>query len=184
MKAKTYAEAEALLKQNLGQLANDAEKAKAYNKLVQLSMEKINHESATISGNAVAQQLGQGKVEPYDTVGYNKAICTALKDAMECDKYDNMPNAKGKIAPKFHKKNQETLWPLRVNLINAGQDAGNAQDTKAASEYFSLYVETATDKLFADRDVAKMPDQYLGQIARFAAIYAFQDSLLQGRSGA
>ena len=68
---------------------------------------------------------------------------------------------------------------MRVNLINAGQDAGNAQDTKAASEYFSLYVETATDKLFADRDVAKMPDQYLGQIARFAAIYAFQDKNME-----
>ena len=178
LKAKTYSEAQTLLQSSLASLDNES-KAKAYNKLVQLSMEKINHESATISGNAVAQQLGQGKVEPYDTVGYNKAICTALKDAMECDKYDNMPNAKGKIAPKFHKKNQETLWPLRVNLINAGQDAGNAQDTKAASEYFSLYVETATDKLFADRDVAKMPDQYLGQIARFAAIYAFQDKNME-----
>ena len=172
LKAKTYSEAQTLLQSSLASLDNES-KAKAYNKLVQLSMEKINHESATISGNAVAQQLGQGKVEPYDTVGYNKAICTALKDAMECDKYDNMPNAKGKIAPKFHKKNQETLWPLRVNLINA------AQDTKAASEYFSLYVETATDKLFADRDVAKMPDQYLGQIARFAAIYAFQDKNME-----
>ena len=32
-RAKTYAEAEALVKQNLGQMANDAEKAKAYNKM-------------------------------------------------------------------------------------------------------------------------------------------------------
>lgn len=38
MKAKSYAEAEALVKQNLGQMANDAEKAKAYNKLVDLAM--------------------------------------------------------------------------------------------------------------------------------------------------
>ena len=106
LKAKTYSEAQTLLQSSLASLDNES-KAKAYNKLVQLSMEKINHESATISGNAVAQQLGQGKVEPYDTVGYNKAICTALKDAMECDKYDNMPNAKGKIAPKFHKKNRK-----------------------------------------------------------------------------
>ena len=197
LKAKTYSEAQTLLQSSLASLDNES-KAKAYNKLVQLSMEKINHESATISGNAVAQQLGQGKVEPYDTVGYNKAICTALKDAMECDKYDNMPNAKGKIAPKFHKKNQETLWPLRVNLINAGQDAGNAQDTKAASEYFSLYVETATDKLFADRKDARpvswsdcpfrshlcFPGQEHGEGKRLLRRGSQRHSLLQGRSGA
>ena len=43
MKAKTYAEAEALVKQNLGQFANDAEKAKAYNKLVDLGMKAVSY---------------------------------------------------------------------------------------------------------------------------------------------
>ena len=38
LKAKDYAEAEALLKSGLSQLANDQEKAKAYNKLVDLSL--------------------------------------------------------------------------------------------------------------------------------------------------
>ena len=33
LKAKTYAEAQELVKANLNQLANDAEKAKAYNKM-------------------------------------------------------------------------------------------------------------------------------------------------------
>ena len=38
LKAKTYAEAQELVKANLNQLANDAEKAKAYNKLVDIAM--------------------------------------------------------------------------------------------------------------------------------------------------
>ena len=42
LKAKTYAEAQDLIKANLDQLANDAEKAKAYNKLVDLAMEKVS----------------------------------------------------------------------------------------------------------------------------------------------
>ena len=54
LKAKTYSEAQTLLQSSLASLDNES-KAKAYNKLVQLSMEKINHESATISGNAVAK---------------------------------------------------------------------------------------------------------------------------------
>lgn len=46
MKAKSYAEAEALVKQNLGQMANDAEKAKAYNKLVDLAMKQFNDQQS------------------------------------------------------------------------------------------------------------------------------------------
>lgn len=178
LKAKTYAEAESLLNSSLSVLDNES-KAKAYNKLVQLSMEKVHHEEATISGNQVAQQLGQGKVEPYDTVGFSKAVYAAVKDAMECDKYDNMPNAKGKISPKFHKNNQATLWPLRVNLINAGQDASNANDMEAAAKYYGLYVASSTAPLFADRDVAKLPDTYVGQVARVASILAFQKKDLE-----
>ena len=174
LKAKTYAEAESLLNSNLSALDNES-KAKAYNKLVQLSMEKVNHEEAIISGNQVAQQLGQGKVEPYDSVGYVKAIYAALKDAMECDKYDKMPNAKGKVAPKFHKKNQTDLWRLRGNILNAGEDARMANDMKAAADYYNMYVQSSIDPLFADRDVAKMPDPYLGQVANLASRLAIMD---------
>lgn len=46
MKAKSYAEAEALVKQNLGQMANDAEKAKAYNKLVDLALKQFNDQQS------------------------------------------------------------------------------------------------------------------------------------------
>ena len=59
LKAKTYAEAQELVKANLNQLANDAEKAKAYNKLVDLSMEKVSKEQATITSNQMAKQFGQ-----------------------------------------------------------------------------------------------------------------------------
>ena len=49
LKAKTYAEAAGLLQSGLSQLANDAEKAAAYNKLVDLAMVKVQHENATIA---------------------------------------------------------------------------------------------------------------------------------------
>ncbi len=73
LKAKTYAEAQELVKANLNQLANDAEKAKAYNKLVDLAMEKVSKEQATITANQMAKQFGQGKETAYDTLGFNKA---------------------------------------------------------------------------------------------------------------
>ena len=175
LKAKTYSEAQSLIQSSLSSLDNE-QKAKAYNKLVQLSLEKVHKEEAVINSNSVAQQLQQGKVEAYDTIGLYDGVYNALKDAMECDQYDAMPNAKGKVSPKFHKSNQEALWPLRVHLINAGQDAAEKNIEGGALKYFGMYVESYSSKLFADRDKAKWPnDMYVGQVARAASATAFQN---------
>lgn len=173
LKSKDYTEAKSLVESNLSSMNNE-QKAKAYNKLVDLSMVKVNKENSILSANQLAAQFGQGKEEPVDKPGLYKAIAQALKDAMECDKYDNMPNEKGKVAPKFHKANQTRLWAQRVQLINAGQDAGEKDDKDGAFGNFSLYVESAMSPLFADFDKTKAPDTYLGEVARVAAVYASQ----------
>jgi hypothetical protein len=175
MSAKTFVEAENLVKSNLSQLANNEEKAKAYNKLVDLAMQKVNKEQTIIEKNMLSQQLKQGEQQQYDTVGYYDALYHAINAAIEADKYDMMPNAKGKIKPKFHKENQNRLYNLRPQLINAGQDAGTKNDQQGALKNFGLYVSSSQANLF--KDVANKPayDQYLGEVARVAAVYAFQD---------
>ena len=173
LKAKTYADAEALLNSNVTSFSSE-QKAKAYNKLVQLSLEKVQKEEGIMSANAVAKQMGQ-KEEPFDTLGMYNSLCAALKDAMECDKFDNEPNGKGKIAPKFHKNNQQNLWPLRLHLLNAGQDAVTAGKQQDAIRYYGMYVQSGSDHLFADRDMSKGADQYLGEVARVTAVLAFQN---------
>lgn len=173
LKSKDYTEASGLLQSNLSTL-NDEQKAKAYNKLVELSMKKVDAEMAVISGNQVKASLGQ-QADPVDNAGLYASLTAALKDAMECDKYDNLPNAKGKVAPKFHKTNSVKLWPLRVNLINAGQDATQKEDGKAALANYGLYVESGVSPLFSDIDKTQQPDTYLGEVARVAAVYAFQE---------
>lgn len=179
LKAKTYSEAESLLKSGISSMDNE-QKAKAYNKLVQLSLEKVKHEEGIISSNQVAEQLKQDKREQYDTIGLYNAVYTAMKDAIECDKYDNMPNAKGKISPKFHKANQEGMWNYRVHLINAGQDASKAEKQDEALKFFGMYVESANAPLFADGANTKSSnDQYLGEVARVASVYAFQAKNLE-----
>lgn len=67
LKAKTYAEAEALVKQNLGQLADDAEKAKAYNKLVDLSMKAFNDQQSIQQTNQIMK-----KNDPVDENAMNE----------------------------------------------------------------------------------------------------------------
>lgn len=179
LKAKTYDECSALVKSSLGSLASNAEKAKAYNKLVDLAMQKVSKEQSTINSNQMATQFKQGKVEPYDTVGFYTACRNALEAGLECDKYDQMPNEKGKVSPKFHKANQDRLYGLRLNLINAGQEAGNKNDKDGALANYGMYVESATAPLFKEVDKTKNPDQYLGEVARVAAVYAFQNGKME-----
>ncbi|MBR4731115.1 MAG: hypothetical protein IK075_12785, partial [Prevotella sp.] len=64
LKAKDYAEAEALLKSGLSQLANDQEKAKAYNKLVDLAYAKYKKEDDIKTTNQMLK-----KNDPVDTEG-------------------------------------------------------------------------------------------------------------------
>ena len=174
LKTKDYAEAKSMLQACESTLSNE-EKAKAYNKLVELSMQKFNKESAIMSENQVMQQMGQKGDKPVDKEGMYAALAKALNDAVECDKYDKLPNAKGKVAPKFHKKNQATLWTFRTQLINAGQDCLQKDDNKGALAYYAAYVESGNSSLFADMDKTKAPDTYLGEVARVASVIAFQE---------
>lgn len=174
LKAKTYSEAASLVKSSVNSLATPAEKAKAYNYLVDLAMKKVAREQATMQANQLVAQLKTGKVQPYDTLGYYKGIYDAIANAIECDKYDNMPDVKGKVKPKFHQANQNKLYALRTELINAGQNYGEGNKQEAFNN-FALYVESAKSNLFKEIAVAKAPDQYLGEVARVAAVYAFQN---------
>ena len=170
MKAKTYAEAEALLKQNLGQLANDAEKDKAYNKLVDLGMKAYNDQQSIMQTNQIMK-----KNDPIDENAMNEGAYNALMNAIECYKYDQLPNAKGKVAPKFG-SNAARVWAARVQLVNAGQTAAQNNKADEVLKYWGAFLDTDSEPLFAGID-AKQKDgekEYIGQVALFAARYAYQ----------
>ena len=170
MKAKTYAEAEALVKQNLGQFANDAEKAKAYNKLVDLGMKDFNDQQSIQQTNQLMK-----KNDPVDENAMNEGAYNALMNAIECYKYDQLPNAKGKVAPKFN-GNATRVWGARQQLVNAGQTAAQNNKADEVLKYWGAFLDTDSEPLFASVD-AKQKEaekEYIGQVALFAARYAYQ----------
>ena len=170
LKAKTYAEAEALLKQNLGQFANDAEKAKAYNKLVDLGMKDFNDQQSIQQTNQLMK-----KNDPVDENVMNEGAYNALMNAIECYKYDQLPNAKGKVAPKFN-GNATRVWGARQQLVNAGQTAAQNNKADEVLKYWGAFLDTDSEPLFASVD-AKQKEaekEYIGQVALFAARYAYQ----------
>jgi len=173
LKAKTYDEAKALVQNNLSNLAGVEEKAKAYNKLVELAGETYDHEIGIVQENMVAEQLGQGKSKPYDTLALYDASYELLENALECDKYDQMPNEKGKVKAKFHQANQLRAANARLQLINAGQRAAQNGNNADVLKYWGRYVDTGSAPLFAD--MPNNQDQYIGQIANYAARFAYQE---------
>ena len=174
LKTKSYAEAEALVKANLGSLANDAEKAKAYNKLVDLALAQFDAQSTIQTENQVAKQMGKEE-KPVDEKLMSEMAYNALIAGLECDKFDQAPNEKGKVSPKFASKNAQRLWfAPRNQLVNAGQEALTAKDNATARKYWTLFVESDAAPMFKEQN-REQQKPFFGQVARFAAIFAYHD---------
>ena len=148
LKAKTYAEAEQLVKSSLDQLASAEEKAKAYNHLTKLALEKFDKENAVQTAN-IAAQVAKTPLTPYDTLGFYEAAYNATVNGLECMKYDSQPNAKGAIKPKF----TETLKPLisntRMQLVTAGNHFAGAGDKDGVLKYWGTFLDSDNNPVFA-----------------------------------
>ena len=175
LKTKNYDEAAQLVKQNLDQMADAAEKAKAYNYLVDLAMKKVTKETSIVLENQVGMQMGRAanEIVPYDTLGLVDALCDAIYNAIECNKYDQQPNAKGKVAPKFAEKNAQRIWSNRNYLVNTGQEEAHKETKDRALKYWGAFVDSGTDPLF-DAQNHEPEKEYFGQVALFSGRYAYE----------
>ncbi|ATV31395.1 tetratricopeptide repeat protein [Prevotella intermedia] len=171
MKAQNYAEAANLLQSTLDQLAGNDEKAKAYNRLYELAMKKVNYEQGIQLENETQKQMGKEGNRPVDEKGLYMAAGAAFDSGIEAIKYDNLPNQKGKVKPKFSGL-VEQVYKLRPTLINAGIYF-QGKDEKMAYKYLAEYVESADYPEFIK---FKEQDQNLTEIAYFATIYAYQNN--------
>lgn len=168
LSAKKYSEAKELVKQNLASMASDAERAKAYNYLVKLSMDAFNKESAKELEDQIKKTTTADKESMYKNA-YN-----ALASAIECYKYDQLPDAKGKVKPKYN-GNKDLVWPARIQLVNAGQDAAQKNQPENVLKYWGQFLDTENAPLFDSKVKEKEAEKdYLGQVALFAARYAYQ----------
>ena len=155
MKGQSYTEATATLNGALSGLSAE-QKAKGYNQLVE-----IVYPEASESFNAITlANMNKTKVE------YAKylPIVNALNEAVKCDEFDNQPNDKGKVAPKFRKKNSDRLANLRSVLINA---ANETTDPDQKLVLANAYINSSESPLFAE--ALKAGDPYIGYAQFFAA---------------
>ncbi len=172
-KAKSADEVKALITTNESSMSA-AENAQAYNKMVDLYMKNVSDAQTTMQTIELEKQMGQEPKETVDMPAFYADLEQAYNYALTCDKYDIQPNDKGKVAPKFRKSNGDRLYTLRAHLINAGQEAQNAEDNKKAAELYTLYVTTGKADLFKEQ-AAAVPDPYISEVARVASLTSFQN---------
>ena len=155
MKGQSYSDAVSTLNSALSGLSAE-QKAKGYNQLVEIGYPDASkaYEAITLAS------MQKNKVE-FSTY---TSIVNALNDAVKCDEFDNQPNDKGKVAPKFRKKNADRLANFRSVLINA---ANETTDPDQKLSLANAYINSSESPLFAE--VLKNGDQYIGYAQFFAA---------------
>lgn len=161
MKGKSFVEAKAILDGALNGLSAE-QKAKGY-----AALTDIAYKEASSAYDVMTINQTTGKKDP---VNYD-AIFDVIESAVACDPFDNQPNDKGKVAPKFHKKNLDRLQAMRIALVIGGQEAQNADNNDQALKLFGSYVNSAYSSLF--EEVAGKKDANAGQVSRVVAyLYA------------
>lgn len=169
--AKEYAQAEQLLKTNLGQLANAQEKAKAYDHVTKLALKTFDAQNAIQAANVQAQ-ITKAKIQPIDTLAFYDAAYNAVVNGLECIKYDAEPNEKGKVKPKYTAALTPLLANARLTLVNAGNYYAQNNDQAGVLKHWGAFLDTDDNPAFATgHDNEK---QYLGQVAYYTALYANQ----------
>ncbi|MGI6242764.1 MAG: tetratricopeptide repeat protein [Prevotella sp.] len=170
-KSKVYAEAVQLLKTNLNQLADNKEKAKAYEHVTKLALEKFDKENAVQAANMQAQ-ITKTAEEAYDTLGFYQAAYDATMNGLECIKYDAMPDAKGKVKPKYTDKIAPLISNARMQLVTAGNYFAQKGDEANVLKYWGTFLDTDNNPAF---EASKEQEaQFLGQVAYYTAQYANQ----------
>ena len=171
LKAKTYPEAEQLLKTNLGQLANSEEKAKAYNHLTKLALEKFDKENAIQAAN-MAAVVAKKPETPYDTLGFYEAAYNATMNGLECMKYDAEPNAKGAVKPKYTENLKMLIANTRMQLVTAGNHYAGLGDQDGVLKYWGTFLDSDDNPIFAASKAQEA--QFIGQVAYYSAQFANQ----------
>ena len=109
---------------------------------------------------------------PYDTLSMSNSLIKAFKYAYKCNEFDIQPNDKGKVKPKYQKKNRSRLMAARPQLVNAGLYFYNdRKDQASALEAWGLYVDAPTAPFFEGETFPE--DKSMSEVAYFASLAAY-----------
>jgi tetratricopeptide (TPR) repeat protein len=112
------------------------------------------------------QMIGQ---QPNEAVMYD-ALINVYPFFKKAHELDNLPDAKGKVKPKYTKDIRSTLKANLAYYINGGAYFFEQRDYKKSFDFFDQYVEIADSKLM--KEGAKAGEETVDSTYIFANYYA------------
>lgn len=126
--------------------------------------------------------------QPLDTLRFCESLDNMINYAHESYKYDNMPNAKGKVEPKFNADNLQTVETCLDYYFYAGYFLSTSDKARAA-EYFQKHVELPYRPILASKaeEIVNSKKDNYAQAAYFACILNYElqryDKVLKALDG-
>jgi len=142
--------------------AETVDKAAAWNLMNEIKYKTYNDE---FQKRALGQQFSTDRMV--------SALIDGLHAAEECDKYDQMPNAKGKVKIRFHKANSERYKNERQWLYNGGILQYQDKDVAGAIKAWGAYIDSSKSPLFEGMQMG--PDTLLADAAYNTALLSYQE---------
>lgn len=126
-------------------------------------------EDQQFSAERMKELLGQ---QPNQPVMY-QALLSILPYMEKAYELDQLPDAKGKVKPKFTKDIKGVLSANHVYYINAGAYYFDERDYKNASDAFEQYLKISDLPMFAGEQVAAKDTNYM-TVQFYAGVAAAQ----------
>ncbi len=111
--------------------------------------------------------------QPFDTTKMYNSIYKMFEYFTECDKLEQIPDAKGKVKFKYRKANGESMKMDRPNLINGGVLFFNQGNDADAYKFFAMYLNSANSPLLEKENYA-VTDTLAPDIAYYASLAAIR----------
>jgi tetratricopeptide (TPR) repeat protein len=123
-------------------------------------------EDLQFTGENTKQILGQ---QPDEAVMY-EALINVYPYFKKANELDHLPDAKGKVKPKFTKDIRSTLKANLAYYLNGGAYFFDQKDYKKTFDFFNQYIEIADSKLL--KEGVKQGEETVDSTYIFANYYA------------
>ncbi|MDR0700260.1 MAG: hypothetical protein LBG28_13760 [Tannerella sp.] len=123
-------------------------------------------EDLQFTGENTKQMLGQ---QPDEAVMY-EALINVYPYFKKANELDNLPDAKGKVKPKFTKDIRSTLKANLAYYLNGGAYFFDQKDYKKTFDFFNQYIEIADSELL--KEGTKQVEETVDSTYIYANYYA------------
>lgn len=126
-------------------------------------------EDQQFSSERMKEMLGQ---QPNQPVMY-EALLNVLPYMIKADELDQLPDAKGKIKPKYSKNIKGILSANHIYYINGGAYYFDARDYRKAYDCFEQYMQISDLPMFKGEKVAERDSNFM-MVQYYYAVAATQ----------